>query len=263
MCESVYAEERSKFTLESLKEDYHDYGSLDEVNGDFPEFQEIKEEITLLLGCIENILFDENRDLTYNENAIHLCVDNCSANRIAEDGVQMRIVYPSSAQLAEMKKAPVFIVMGGSTLARGLTVEGLTCTYFGRDTNQADTLMQMARWFGYRKGYELLQRIWMPESVQRKFDLLEKIDEKLKREFEDFMIKGKSPSQFGPRITTSATIARFLLTAKNKSQNAVECDLDFSGDSYETTKFEDGRDLNTNIQITESFLKKLRLYRKK
>ena len=257
LCESVYAEERSKFTLESLKEDYHDYGSLDEVNGDFPEFQEIKEEITLLLGCIENILFDENRDLTYNENAIHLCVDNCSANRIAEDGVQMRIVYPSSAQLAEMKKAPVFIVMGGSTLARGLTVEGLTCTYFGRDTNQADTLMQMARWFGYRKGYELLQRIWMPESVQRKFDLLEKIDEKLKREFEDFMIKGKSPSQFGPRITTSATIARFLLTAKNKSQNAVECDLDFSGDSYETTKFEDGCDLNTNIQITESFLKNL------
>ena len=49
--------------------------------------------------------------------------------------------------------------------------------------------MQMARWFGYRKGYELLQRIWMPAAVQRKFALLEKIDEKLKREFEDFMVK--------------------------------------------------------------------------
>lgn len=134
----------------------------------------------------------------------------------------MRIVYPTSTQLAAMKKAPVFIVMGGSTLARGLTLEGLICTYFGRNTNQADTLMQMARWFGYRRGYELLQRIWMPLEVQKKFVLLEKIDEKLKAEFEDFMIKGRSPAKFGPRITTSATIARFLLTAKNKAQNAQE-----------------------------------------
>ena len=257
LCETVYADERGRLTVEGLRDAYPDYGAIDSVNGEFPEFDVLKPEIELLLGGIENILLDENKELTYRENALHLCVDNCSANRIAEEGVQMRIVYPSSKQLSAMKKAPVFIVMGGSTLARGLTIEGLTCTYFGRDTNQADTLMQMARWFGYRKGYELLQRIWMPAAVQRKFALLEKIDEKLKREFEDFMVKGKSPAQFGPRITTSATIARFLLTAKNKAQNAVECDLDFSGDSYETTKFENGEDLEKNIEITEQFLAKL------
>ena len=257
LCETVYADERGRLTVEGLRDAYPDYGAIDSVNGEFPEFDVLKPEIELLLGGIENILLDENKELTYRENALHLCVDNCSANRIAEEGVQMRIVYPSSKQLSAMKKAPVFIVMGGSTLARGLTIEGLTCTYFGRDTNQADTLMQMARWFGYRKGYELLQRIWMPAAVQRKFDLLEKIDEKLKREFEDFMVKGKNPAQFGPRITTSATIARFLLTSKNKAQNAVECDLDFSGDSYETTKFENGEDLEKNIEITEQFLAKL------
>lgn len=50
-----------------------------------------------------------------------------------------------------------FIVVGGNTLSRGLTLEGLTTTYFLRTTNQADTLMQMGRWFGYRKGYELFQ----------------------------------------------------------------------------------------------------------
>ena len=257
LCATVYADERGRLTVDGLRDAYPDYGAIDSVNGDFPEFDVLKPEIELLLSGIENILMDENKELSYRENSIHLCVDNCSANRIAEEGVQMRIVYPTSEQLAAMKKAPVFIVMGGSTLARGLTIEGLTCTYFGRDTNQADTLMQMARWFGYRKGYELLQRIWMPVAVQHKFALLEKIDEKLKREFEAFMIKGKSPAQFGPRITTSATIARFLLTAKNKAQNAVDCDLDFSGDSYETTKFEDGEDLDKNIKITEAFLRKL------
>lgn len=180
-----------------------------------------------------------------------------SGNKVAEDGTYLRIVYPDDHALKLMEKAPVFIIMGGNTLARGLTIEGLVCTYFGRNSNQADSLMQMARWFGYRKGYELLQRIWMPKTVQEKFELLEKIDEKLKAVFEDYMLKGRSPRQFGPKITTTATIARFLLTSKNKSQNAVECDFDFSGDSYETTRFEDDDYLSHNIAITEFFLQSL------
>ena len=157
-----------------------------------------------------------------------------------------------------MTKAPVFIVMGGNTLSRGLTLEGLVCTYFARNVNQADTLMQMARWFGYRHGYELLQRIWMPVLVQQKFELIEEIDEKLKEEFEDFMKKGKSPSLFGPRIMSSSKIARFVLTSKNKSQNMIACDVDFSGDSYEVTQFDNNDDkLNENIRITEEFLQSL------
>ena len=253
LCESIYEEEKGRLTPEILRECYPDYAALDEVDGSFPEFGSIQSEISLLLSDIRNIMMGDDKKLSYGEDAIHLCVDNCKANRVAEDGIYMRIVYPEEP----MNKAPVFIVMGGSTLARGLTLEGLVCTYFGRNTNQADTLMQMARWFGYRKGYELLQRIWMPEAIKDKFILLEEIDEKLKSEFEDFMRKGKSPAQFGPRIMTSSKIARFLLTSKNKSQNAVECEFDFSGDSYETTKFEDSEVLADNIAVAEKFIKKI------
>jgi len=148
--------------------------------------------------------------------------------------------------------------MGGNTLSRGLTIDGLVCTYFARSSNQADTLMQMARWFGYRSGYELLQRIWMPSAVRKKFELMEEIDEKLKAEFEDFMEKGRSPAQFGPKIMSTAKIAKFMLSAKNKTQNIEECEFDFSGDSYETTDFMDDQNiLSENIQKTEAFLKKL------
>ena len=252
-CRIVYDEEKDKLTPEILAEAYPDYGAIAEVNGIFPDFELLKPEIELLISNIRNIMMDDDNVLSYNEDAIHLCVDNCKANRVSEDGVHMRIIYPDKP----MNKAPVFIVMGGSTLARGLTLEGLVCTYFGRNTNQADTLMQMARWFGYRKGYELLQRIWMPDLVRQKFILLEEIDEKLKSEFEEFMLKGKSPAQFGPRITTSSKIARFLLTSKNKSQNAAECAFDFSGDSYETTKFENNDDLAANIKVVEHFIEKL------
>ncbi|MBD5520788.1 MAG: Z1 domain-containing protein [Lachnospiraceae bacterium] len=263
LCNEVYEAEKENFRLSDLKEGYPKYANLDKVCDVFPNFEDIKEDIYQMLYNIINIELGDEKQLIYHEDGIHLCVDNCSANRIAEEGTYLRIVYPTDEELAGMKKAPVFIIMGGNTLSRGLTLEGLVCTYFARNVNQADTLMQMARWFGYRHEFELLQRIWMTEQVQRKFELIEEIDEKLKAEFEDFMKKGKSPSLFGPRILSSSKIARFMLTSKNKSQNMVACDVDFSGDSYEVTQFEDSEeDLRKNINVTEDFLQKLGAARK-
>ena len=258
LCESVYIDETARFTFDDLKSGYPDYGNLDKVDPTLPSFSDIKPEIELLLSGVENILMGEDKQLAYHENGIHLCVDNCKANKYAEEGTYLRIIYPSSEQLAALAKAPVFIVMGGNTLSRGLTLEGLVCTYFARNSNLADTLMQMARWFGYRNGYELLQRIWMPHVVEEKFRLLEKIDEKLKAEFEDFMERGISPAKFGPKIMNSASIAKFMLTSKNKSQRSTECDFDFSGDSYEITQFEDSEaTLRSNIACTESLLEQI------
>ena len=92
----------------------------------------------------------------------------------------------------------------------------------------------------------------------QQFELIEEIDELLRREFEEYMIRGKSPSMFGPRIMSSSKIARFLLTSKNKSQNMIPADVDFSGDSYEITSFENNDEaLSNNIKITEDFLNSL------
>ena len=262
ICRMSYSDEKDEFRLKDLREGYPDYARMSDVNDEFPDFKEIQNEIEDIIGEITNIQFDDTKSIMYS-SGIHLCVDNCSANRIAEEGTHLRIIYPSASQLNEMKKAPVFIVMGGNTLARGLTLEGLVCTYFARNVNQADTLLQMARWFGYMHGYELLQRVWMSEQVMSKFSLIEEIDELLRREFDDFMQKGKSPSMFGPRIMSSSKIAKFLLTSKNKSQNMITADVDFAGDSYEITAFENNDDgLNKNIQITENFLRSLGLAEK-
>ena len=255
LCEQIYKEEKDEFRLKDLIEGFPKYAKLSEVNDFFPEFEDIMQEVSTLLKEIVNIKLGDDKALVYHEDGIHLCVDNCSANRRAEEGTYLRIVYPSDIELAKMKKAPVFIIMGGNTLSRGLTLEGLVCTYFARNVNQADTLMQMARWFGYRPGYELLQRIWMSKQAQQKYELIGEIDEKLKEEFEDFMKKGKSPSVFGPRIMSSTKIARFNLTSKNKSQNMIACDLDFSGDSYEITQFENSdTGLKHNLDTTDNFL---------
>jgi len=255
LCQTVYNNERDKFRKSDLQTNFSEYSGLENVNDEFPDFSVLKPDIEELLSNIVNIEMDDDRNLQYNENAIHLCVDNSRANHIDENGTFLRIVYPTDNQLSQMSKAPVFIVIGGNTLSRGLTLEGLVCTYFARVVRQGDSLMQMARWFGYKFGYELLQRVWMSADAWQKFVILERIDERLKNEFDSFSTTGKSPADFGPRILKSPLIA---LTSKKKSQHMIDADRDYSGDSYEITDYKDiPADLSHNIEITEKFLKGL------
>lgn len=86
---------------------------------------------------IVNIKMGDEKEEVYTDNAIHLCVDNCRANKVAEDGTYLRIVYPDDHALKLMEKAPVFIIMGGNTLARGLTIEGLRFRRVGKRYNVA------------------------------------------------------------------------------------------------------------------------------
>ena len=64
------------------------------------------------------------------------------------------------------------IIIGGNTLSRGLTIEGLTTTYFCRRTGQMDTLMQMGRWFGYRSKYLDYCKIFTTKQIQIEYSAL-------------------------------------------------------------------------------------------
>ena len=255
-CNLVYEEESFAVSKNDLALANPKYTLLDSVIEEMPAFDDVKSEIIELIGTVSNILMDEDKTLDYT-TGLHLCVDNCKANKEAEEGTYLRIVYPDDQKLKELSKAPVFIVIGGNTLSRGLTIDGLLCTYFSRTVNQADTLMQMARWFGYRKGYELLQRIWMTGAVQAKYEALAKIDMDMKKEIERFMEQGISPAHFGPRIRNIPEIAKFRITAKKKSQMAEYDDFDFCGDSYETTVFDNDDTLQKNLNHTDNYLKKI------
>lgn len=256
LCRQVYEEEIYSVTLDDLLSTNPEYGFANQVATSYPSFDEIEGEIRELINDVRNIELGDDKSLEYG-NGVHLCVDNCRANKEAEEGSYLRIVYPNDEQLDKLAKAPVFIVIGGNTLSRGLTIEGLVCTYFARTSNLADTLMQMARWFGYRKGYELLQRIWMTTAVVERFEALTKVDMDLKREVERFMKQGISPEKFGPRIRNIPEIAKFRITSKRKSQSAEYDDFDFCGDSYETTDFENGLMLQNNIKVAEDFIEKI------
>ena len=252
-CKEIYEEEIQTFKKSDLIAAYPDYDFKDSLPDSLPSFDEISGDVRNMLSKITHISLDDEEEFEYTENGVHLCVDNCTAQRYADSDSYMRIAYPDPEALAEMNKSPVFIVFGGNTLSRGLTIEGLVCTYFARNVTQADTLMQMARWFGYRKGYELLQRIWLSDESKKHFELLQWIDEDLKKEFNDFVKTKKSPKEFGPKVLNSNSVSKLKITAKNRMQAAVETGGGNNGDAFETTKFRDA-DLRSNVSAMEKFI---------
>ena len=97
-------------------------------------------------------------------------------------------------------QAKTYIVVGGSILARGLTLEGLTVSYFLRTANQYDTLLQMGRWFGYRPRYEDLPRIWMPEGLRLRFRALAGVEQEIRDEIEQYRQQNLTPMDIAVRI---------------------------------------------------------------
>ena len=76
------------------------------------------------------------------------------------------------------------IAIGGLALSRGLTLEGLMTTYLLRNVSASDTLMQMARWFGYRNGFEDLCRIFLPEKGIEHYESIHAASEELREEID-------------------------------------------------------------------------------
>ncbi len=106
------------------------------------------------------------------------------------------------------------IAVGGFSLSRGLTLEGLTVSYFLRRSMMYDTLFQMGRWFGYRVGYEDLCRIWMPEEAQGWYEHISESVEELREELARMQSANATPRDFGLKVRSHPD--SLVVTARNK-----------------------------------------------
>ncbi|PTE24468.1 hypothetical protein BUY92_10175 [Staphylococcus equorum] len=252
----LYEREKYTLTFEHFKENMNGYSSLNKVPN-YPDWSDISIELNKIFNLnlddfVSHVNLDENDSPVYHKG-IHMAIDNSRANSKDQ---HVRLIYPEKNNMPE--EAPAFIVVGGNTLSRGLTLEGLTTTYFLRSTNQADTLMQMGRWFGYRKGYELFPRVWMDGLAQERFTFLSQMNEELRDEIREYAENGNTPLDYAPRIKNSPNYKLIRITAKNKSQAAEPSEFDFAGFNSQTVYFEnDINILKGNINATEKFLNNL------
>lgn len=128
------------------------------------------------------------------------------------------------------------IAIGGDKLSRGLTLEGLSVSYYLRASKMYDTLMQMGRWFGYRPGYADLCRLYTTAELREWYADITAANQELLNLFDHMADVGGTPENFGFRVKSHPD--GLLVTAPAKMRYAQTMQLSFSDSISETVVFD-------------------------
>ena len=146
------------------------------------------------------------------------------------------------------------IAVGGDKLSRGLTLEGLTVSYYLRASKMYDTLMQMGRWFGYRPGYLDVCRLYTTDELASWYRDIAVANEELLREFDYMVALGKTPKDYGLRVRAHPD--GLMITAAAKMRNGAYVDVTFSQTISESIYFDtDTATLKNNLEAAEQLVR--------
>jgi hypothetical protein len=152
--------------------------------------------------------------------------------------IEVRAVNGSAGDALEYIDHPEgvsVIAVGGDKLSRGLTLEGLSVSYYLRASRMYDTLMQMGRWFGYRPGYADLCRLYTTVELRDWYRDITVANEELLAKFDEMAAVGGNPKDFALYVRSSPD--GLLVTARTKMRNGREMYLTFSGEIIETINY--------------------------
>lgn len=170
---------------------------------------------------IQPLLFDSNKDVQL------MAVNQKSIDKLDYDGY-----YKENQRYLRV------IAVGGNCLSRGLTLEGLSVSYFYRNSKMYDTLMQMGRWFGYRPGYSKLVKVWMATEAIEWYTHISTVTEQLILEVYRMNRNNLTPMDFGFKIQGHPDA--LIPTAANKMKNAEKdikyVDIEMAGRLIESPR---------------------------
>ncbi len=152
------------------------------------------------------------------------------------------------------------IVVGGLVLSRGLTLSGLRTSYYSRNTQAYDALLQRCRWFGYRPNYADLCRVFRSQDSLDCFETVNESIEDLDDQLTQMDKEKKSPEDFGLMIRERPETlnTKLRVTARNKLGAGVSktMSINYSGQEIDVSKlFADKERNERNIQAVQGFLK--------
>lgn len=150
---------------------------------------------------------------------VHVVADNSSSDD--------RLIYSDDPATV--------IAIGGNTLSRGLTLEGLVSSFFLRSSGMYDSALQMGRWFGYRTGYADLPRVWTTAALASNFEFLSRVESSIREDINRYAEKGITPDKLAVRLLLHP---KMQATAKLKMQFAVPVSSSFSETRPQTIHFE-------------------------
>ncbi|MBU9714112.1 Z1 domain-containing protein [Evansella tamaricis] len=172
--------------------------------------------------------------------------------RDAHQKAKDRLVYRDDIQTN-------VIVIGGLSLSRGYTLEGLSVSYFLRTTVFYDTLMQMGRWFGYRIGYEDICRIYLTDDLYKKFGFIIEATNDLINRLKDMRQDNLTPRDFGLAVQLHPD-SLVQVTARNKSKHTEDMflQMNLDGSMKETGWISDlEKDISENEVVLKDIINSL------
>ena len=148
------------------------------------------------------------------------------------------------------------IAIGGDKLSRGLTLEGLSVSYFLRASKMYDTLMQMGSWFGYRPGYVDLCRLFTSNELNEWYRHITLASEELREEFKYLAESGGTPENYALKVRSHP--GQLQITSVTKMRYTREVKVSWAGRLIETYQLLRGKgDKKHNLVATDDFLSKL------
>jgi hypothetical protein len=124
------------------------------------------------------------------------------------------------------------IAVGGNKLSRGLTLEGLSISYFLRATKFYDTLLQMGRWFGYRPGYLDVCKLFTTRDLVLWYKYIANATDELKEQFDVMDLADRTPKNFGIKVKSAPGM--LMISSAAKIKGAIDLNLSLSGMLLET-----------------------------
>jgi hypothetical protein len=171
--------------------------------------------------------------------------------------IHVKQISGTSDDVLDYQRSPAgasVIAIGGDKLSRGLTLEGLSVSYFLRPSRMYDTLMQMGRWFGYRPGYLDLCRLFTTPDLVEWYQRIAFAAEELRSEFE--LMGDRTPKEYGLRVRSDPN--GLWITSLVKMRDSQTLTVSYDGRISETTVFQrDDKLMRQNLDVTRRFLTSL------
>ncbi|MFC1680351.1 Z1 domain-containing protein [Pseudomonadota bacterium] len=177
----------------------------------------------------------------------------------AIQSVMVRRINGSASDVLDYdkhKKSGLNVVaIGGDKLSRGLTLEGLTVSYFTRPSKMYDTLMQMGRWFGYRDGFVDICRLYAPSTLREWFEHITDASDELRRAFVLMCEMGETPATYGQRVRSHPVL---MVTSQVKMRHSTQLTCSYQGAISETIVFSrETTDVERNFEAGEALISKI------
>jgi len=173
--------------------------------------------------------------------------------------IQVKLINGTAKDALDYNEYPdglSAIAIGGDKLSRGLTLEGLSVSYYLRASKMYDTLMQMGRWFGFRPGYIDLCRLYTSRDLVEWYQHINLASEELRSEFDYMATLNSTPSDYGLRVRTHPD--GLLITAVNKMRNGTVMNVSYGNSLIETVFFHrDPATLRNNLNAIDQFIRGL------